>query len=344
VRKAQDERAGDSSDGNTAAACGAGETRYTAIRLGYAKNGSAVTFVHDESWCWDQGCPTDYAITWAREFRYDAARARYMNRKLDPAGLLLNPPVYTALSTTWSDYDGDEPYGDFTVSTANPPVVSNTDAYQPGLWRKVGGVADYLHSDILGTLRQTTNTSGGAGASRVFTAFGERLPGTGTDRFGYVGAWGYQSTPIPESLTPDPFPYLHIGARYYDPSSGRFLQRDPIGILGGNNVYQYADARPSRIVDPYGLWTWGGAVQGAIGGALTGAKLPGVGGVAGAIGGAIVCGIAGGLEAKDRQRIADEAKQALDDYIDRNVPKPPQAPRPPASKPGDSFSRPPGAG
>jgi len=180
----------------------------------------------------------------AREFRYDGARARYMNRKL-------SADLITDLGTTWSDYDGDEAYGDFTVSGS---TVTNTDSYEPELWRRVSGAPDYLHNDHLGTLRQTTGTTGFAGASRVFTAFGERLPGSATDRFGYVGAFGYQSHSIPESPNPDTvFPFLHVGARYYDPSSGRFLQRDPIGIVGGLNVYAYARLSPTVWVDPEGL-------------------------------------------------------------------------------------------
>jgi hypothetical protein len=48
------------------------------------------------------------------------------------------------------------------------------------------------------------------------------------------------------------FPYLHVGARYYDPSSGRFLQRDPIGVFGGRNVYAYVGNAPSHRIDPKG--------------------------------------------------------------------------------------------
>jgi len=113
------------------------------------------------------------------------------------------------------------------------------------------------HNNDADTLHQTTGTTGSAGASRVFTAFGERITTT-TDRFGYVGAWGYQSNPIPESQNPDTaFPFLHVGARYYDPSTGRFLQRDPIGVVGGTNVYTYLFNRPTVGVDPSGNGFWG---------------------------------------------------------------------------------------
>ncbi len=40
--------------------------------------------------------------------------------------------------------------------------------------------------------------------------------------------------------------------RYYDPDAGRFVSHDPIGLLGGENQFQYAP-NPVEWVDPYGL-------------------------------------------------------------------------------------------
>lgn len=40
--------------------------------------------------------------------------------------------------------------------------------------------------------------------------------------------------------------------RYYDPNCGRFVNQDPIGLLGGSNNYQYVP-NPVGWVDPYGL-------------------------------------------------------------------------------------------
>ncbi|WP_081059624.1 RHS repeat-associated core domain-containing protein [Burkholderia stagnalis] len=40
--------------------------------------------------------------------------------------------------------------------------------------------------------------------------------------------------------------------RYYDPGSGRFVSKDPIGLDGGINVYQYAE-NPTGWIDPLGL-------------------------------------------------------------------------------------------
>ncbi len=47
---------------------------------------------------------------------------------------------------------------------------------------------------------------------------------------------------------------MYYRARYYDPSLGRFVQRDPIGYSAGDsNLYRYVGNSPTRFIDPYGL-------------------------------------------------------------------------------------------
>jgi RHS repeat-associated protein len=178
----------------------------------------------------------------AREFRYDNAMQRYMNIELDPAD------DFEPIETVWTDYDGDRVYGDYEVVNS---ALADTVSHEPG----IGFVDDptgtpvrgYYHGDMLGTTRRTTNASAAQVDNAAYTAFGEFLGGSADRRYGFAGAWQYQSHPGTG------FPYLHVGHRYYDPATGRFLQRDPIGIDGGFNVYAYVRSLPTIALDPTGL-------------------------------------------------------------------------------------------
>ena len=46
---------------------------------------------------------------------------------------------------------------------------------------------------------------------------------------------------------------FYMKNRFYDASTGRFLQRDPIGFEGGVNLYAYVNANPVNLSDPSGL-------------------------------------------------------------------------------------------
>ncbi|GAB4111886.1 MAG: hypothetical protein Kow00105_20410 [Phycisphaeraceae bacterium] len=154
----------------------------------------------------------------------------------------------------------------------------------------VTGRRSRWHGDLIRSTMLTTDDSATVTGRVVYTAFGEivwqdgggqwhiggELP-SGTPRWAYAGGWGYQSglDPVATGGSSDnplafrsllavagsnadlsPIALQHVGWRWYDPSIGRFLQRDPIGIGGGLNEYAYCAGKPLAAVDPTGL-LWG---------------------------------------------------------------------------------------
>jgi len=202
------------------------------------------------------------------EFR-GSGRARYLVRQRDVS----NPKLLITDSDVWSDYDGDTIYADYTVDEETGAVTALA-SYLPGVGQvdEATGAVYYYHADHLGSVCVVTTCGVGAGdcvpgeagmvvERIVHTAFGE--PGTRMGialtptRYLYAGAWGYESDLGAAHAGGSPgdtaLPYQHLGFRWYDPASGRFLQRDPIGILDGLNVYRYVGNNPLTWIDPLGL-------------------------------------------------------------------------------------------
>ncbi|MBN3839456.1 MULTISPECIES: RHS repeat-associated core domain-containing protein [Burkholderia] len=98
-------------------------------------------------------------------------------------------------------------------------------------------------------LIELANTRRGARSS----ASARQLTATRTDQpLRYAGQYADDSTG------------RHNTFRFYDPDVGQFINQDPIGLLGGDNLYRYADNSVSWT-DPLGLartpghflkWMW----------------------------------------------------------------------------------------
>ncbi len=109
------------------------------------------------------------------------------------------------------------------------------------------GTTDYFYTrDRLGSVREVMASDGTTVASRVgYDPWGkitETGSGAATD-FAFTGHLIDRPTGL--GLT---------WFRAYDPTVGRWLSKDPVGLRGGTNLYGYVDGDPVNHTDPLGLW------------------------------------------------------------------------------------------
>lgn len=106
--------------------------------------------------------------------------------------------------------------------------------------------ASFPLGDLVGTERVRIDDQGRVLGAGLLSAFGEPVSRTGDESASnFVEDTGAERIPNTS--------WIRMGERYYDPRTGRFLQRDPLGPLGGANTYAYCLNSPSAANDPAGL-------------------------------------------------------------------------------------------
>jgi RHS repeat-associated protein len=115
----------------------------------------------------------------------------------------------------------------------------------------------YFHNDHLGTPRELTDIDGNLRWTATYKAWGNvvRITQPQTQPIAQVQEYQWEQAQALrfQGQYFDGETGLHYNCfRYYDPNIGRFVSRDPIGLRGGNNPYQYAP-NSSGWIDPLGL-------------------------------------------------------------------------------------------
>ncbi len=103
----------------------------------------------------------------------------------------------------------------------------------------------YVHADHLGSPQKMTDSTKTLVWDAVLTPYGlvHSLTGTGTNNRRFPGQYADAETG---------FHYNYF--RDYDPTTGRYVQSDPIGLGGGLNTYGYVNGNPGKWMDPLGLF------------------------------------------------------------------------------------------
>ncbi|QKT02705.1 RHS domain-containing protein [Ectothiorhodospiraceae bacterium 2226] len=212
------------------------------------------------------------------EYRHNA----YGNRVAKLVnGEVVERYLWLDLTTLLAIYDGDgnlKQRYEYTVGHTPTRFTQDGEVY-------------YILTDHLGSPRYITDAQGDVVKAIEYDAYGNvlhdsnpafRLP------FGFAGGLYDTDTGL-----------IRFGYRDYDPDTGRWTARDPIGFAGGDtNLYGYVLGDPATLRDPFGLApSWVGptaVVVSATGGALVVAGVasgnPVVGGA-----GLVLVAVGGGL-------------------------------------------------
>ncbi|MEV8534919.1 polymorphic toxin-type HINT domain-containing protein, partial [Streptomyces sp. NPDC051211] len=167
-------------------------------------------------------------------FVYDASGNRLIKR--DKTGTTLYLPGTEVKLTAAGKLEGTRyyahPAGPVMVKTAKDGVITTS----------------YLMGDHNGTATTAVDTKTGAVTRRKFTPYGEVR---GTAPSVWPGKKGFIGGEVDETIGT-----VHLGAREYDPATGRFLSVDPVVDYSEpkqQNPYAYANNSPVTYSDPSGL-------------------------------------------------------------------------------------------
>ena len=174
--------------------------------------------------------------------------------KYDPFGRRIQKTSSTATSVF--AYDGDNLIEETNSSgVAQARYAQGLNIDEP-LAMLRSATTSYYHADGLGTIITLSNAAGALTQTYQFDSFGKLTNSTGS----LVNPFRYTAREFDVETG-----LYNYRARYYDPTTGRFLSEDPIRFHGGQNFYRYVGNDPINRTDPLGLgiihrikcWIWG---------------------------------------------------------------------------------------
>jgi RHS repeat-associated protein len=169
---------------------------------------------------------TPASVVGTRRFMYDEAGR--LTGEYDSAGKLIQ-------ETIWM--------GDIPIATLRPKAGSTTTPIQIDTF--------YVHADHLNTPRVITRPSDNkvVWSWENTEAFGNNLPNENPSA---LGTFTYNLRMPGQQFDKETNTFYNY-FRDFDPSLGRYVQSDPIGLKGGPNTYAYVFSNPLALVDPFGL-------------------------------------------------------------------------------------------
>lgn len=138
----------------------------------------------------------------------------------------------TQLST-----EGQTPVRDYVYAAGMRLAMVDYTSEQTQL-----GAVQYVVNDHLGTPTVMTNVRQQVVWRANATPFGDQMAAANVQPLRFPGQYADAESG-----------YSYNYFRDYDPSLGRYIQSDPIGLAGGVNTFGYVGGRPLALIDSFGL-------------------------------------------------------------------------------------------
>ena len=192
------------------------------------------------------------------EIKKPAGNTEIWTYAYDPFGRRLSKERQDKLAWTSTDpkrthfvWDGSRLLQEYTYKGCYTYIYTDQDSYEP-LAQVFDNAKDgkqylaYFHTDQVGILREMTDINGNLLWYGEYTAWGrlkkdERVYQNAHQPFRLQNQYYDEETGLHYNLM-----------RYYEPEAGRFVNQDPIKLIGGDNLYQFA-LNTQAWIDPWGL-------------------------------------------------------------------------------------------
>ncbi len=165
------------------------------------------------------------------EYFYDPFGRRY-RKTLTPQDSTTY--LYDGINLVYEDGAHTKSYYTYGQNMADPLMYYTT---QKGM--------GYFIKDDSGSVVGTLGEKGDIKILQHFDPFGKKIK-IKEDAFSPFGYNGYHYD--------EESSLYYLYNRYYDPLTGRFISKDPIGLQGGLNEYSYVHNNPIKFTDPLGLF------------------------------------------------------------------------------------------
>jgi len=169
--------------------------------------------------------------------------------KYDPFGRRIEKNISGQITTKYL-YDREDIIMEYAAIIPTNTNITTKYIHGPGIDEPLSMIRNnktyYYHADALGSITRMTDQNGNTVQTIKYDTFGN-IKSISNPLIIQPYAWTGREFDIESG-------FYYLRNRYYDPRTGRFISKDPIGFGGGDvNLFRYVGNGPVNWVDPFGL-------------------------------------------------------------------------------------------